>query len=105
MSDAAPHGPTRGVYVGIFVALLCLTGATVLAAETDLGAFNNVVMLGIAVTKATLVVLWFMHVRYGPRLIHVMVGAGIAWLAILVVFVLADYMTRGAVLGGPGPMG
>jgi cytochrome c oxidase subunit 4 len=81
------------------VALLCLTGATVGAAEIDLGAFNNVVMLGIAVTKATLVVLWFMHVRYGPRLIPVLVGAGLAWLAILIVFVLADYLTRGPVLG------
>jgi cytochrome c oxidase subunit 4 len=93
------HGPTRTVYVTIFVALLCLTGATVGAAEVDLGALNNVVMLGIAVTKATLVVLWFMHVRYGPRLIHVLVGAGLAWLAILIVFVLADYLTRGTVLG------
>jgi cytochrome c oxidase subunit 4 len=93
------HGPTRRVYVTIFVALLCLTGATVGAAELDLGAFNNVVMLGIAVTKATLVVLWFMHVRYGPRLIRVLVGAGLAWLGILLVFVLADYLTRTAVLG------
>ena len=95
----AHQGPTRTVYVTIFVALLCLTGATVRAAELDLGVFNNVVMLGIAVAKATLVVLWFMHVRYGPRLIHVMVGAGLAWLAILLVFVLADYMTRGPLLG------
>jgi cytochrome c oxidase subunit 4 len=93
------HGPTRTVYVTIFVALLCLTGLTVAAAETDLGVFNNVAMLGVAVTKATLVVLWFMHVRYGPRLIHVVIGAGLAWLAILIVFVLADYLTRGPVLG------
>jgi cytochrome c oxidase subunit IV len=99
VSVVAVHGPTRRVYVGIFVALLCLTAATVGAAELDLGPFNNVVMLGIAVTKATLVVLWFMHVRYGPRLIHVVVGAGLAWLAILLVFVLADYMTRTPILG------
>ena len=100
MTTTTHHGPTRRIYVTIFVALLCLTGATVGAAELNLGALNNVVMLGIAVTKATLVVLWFMHVRYGPRLIHVLAVAGLAWLGILLVFVLADYMTRGTVLGG-----
>ena len=99
MSTTTHHGPTRRIYVTIFVALLCLTAATVGAAELDLGALNNVVMLGIAVTKATLVVLWFMHVRYGPRLIHVLAGAGLAWLAILLVFVLADYLTRTPILG------
>ncbi len=99
MTTTTHHGPTRRVYVTIFVALLCLTAATVGAAEINLGAFNNVVMLGIAVTKATLVVLWFMHVRYGPRLIHVLAVAGFAWLAILLVFVLADYMTRTPILG------
>jgi cytochrome c oxidase subunit 4 len=100
VGEPTHHGPSRAVYVMIFVALLVLTGATVGAAEIDLGALNNVVMLGIAVTKATLVVLFFMHVYYGPRLVHAIVGAGLAWLAILVVFLLADYLTRGPVLGG-----
>jgi cytochrome c oxidase subunit 4 len=58
---------------------------------------NNVVMLGIAVTKATLVVLYFMHVRYGPRLVWIVAGGGFAWLAILVALTLGDYLTRGAV--------
>ena len=99
MTATTAHGPTARLYVGIFVALLCLTAATVEAAELDLGIFNNIVMLGIAVTKATLVVLFFMHVYYGPRLIHVVVGAGLAWIGILLLFTLADYMTRAAVLG------
>jgi len=98
MTAPEHHGPSIGVYVGIFAVLLIGTGATVAAAYVDLGLFNNVVMLGIAVTKATLVVLYFMHVRYGPRLVWVLSAGGFAWLAILIGFTLADYLTRGPVL-------
>ena len=99
MTDAAHHGPTPRVYLAIFGALMVLTAATVAAAELELGVFNNVVMLVIAVTKATLVILFFMHVFYGPRLNQVLAVAGFAWLAILVTFTLADYLTRGPLLG------
>jgi cytochrome c oxidase subunit IV len=98
MSAAEHHGPSIPVYVAIFVVLLIGTGATVGAAFVDLGLFNNVVMLGIAITKATLVVLFFMHVRYGPRLVWVLSAAGVAWLAVLLAFTIADYVTRGPVL-------
>ena len=92
------HGPSLQVYFTIFVCLLVGTALTVYAATKDLGPLNNVVMLGIAVTKATLVILYFMHVRYGPRLVWVLAGSGFAWLAILIAFTIADYMTRGPVL-------
>jgi len=92
------HGPTLQVYVTIFVCLLVGTALTVYAATKDLGALNNVVMLGIAITKATLVILYFMHVRYGPRLVWVLAGSGFAWLAILLAFTVADYVTRGPIL-------
>jgi cytochrome c oxidase subunit 4 len=92
------HGPSLRVYVTIFACLLVGTALTVYAATKDLGALNNVVMLGIAVAKATLVILYFMHVRYGPRLVWVLAGSGFAWLAILVAFTIADYLTRGPVL-------
>ena len=88
------HGPTVPVYVGIFAALMILTAITVGVAFVNLGPLNNVVMLGIAVTKATLVVLYFMHVRYGPRLIWAVAAGGFAWLGILVAFTVSDYMTR-----------
>jgi cytochrome c oxidase subunit 4 len=88
------HGPTIRVYLTIFTLLLVLTAATVRVAFIDLGAMSNVVMLGIAVTKATLVVLYFMHVRYGPRLVWVLAIAGFAWLALLIGFTLADVLTR-----------
>jgi cytochrome c oxidase subunit 4 len=93
MSTTA-HGPTVRVYLTIFTLLLALTALTIKVAFLDLGAMNNVVMLGIAVTKATLVVLYFMHVRYGPRLVWVVAVAGFAWLALLIGFTLADVLTR-----------
>ena len=98
MTAQSHHGPTIGVYVAVFSLLLVGTAGTVAAAFVDLGLFNNVVMLGIAITKATLVVLFFMHVRYGPRLVWVLSSAGFAWLAVLLAFTIADYVTRGAVL-------
>ena len=97
-TTTAHHGPSLQVYVTIFVCLLVGTGLTVYAATKDLGPLNNVVMLGIAVTKATLVILYFMHVRYGPRLVWVLAGSGFAWLAILIAFTVSDYVTRGPVL-------
>jgi cytochrome c oxidase subunit 4 len=91
-----PHGPTRATYLAIFATLLVLTGLTTAVAFVDLGVASNVVMLGIAVTKAALVVLFFMHVRYGPRFIWVIAVAGVAWLAILIAFTLGDVLTRAA---------
>jgi cytochrome c oxidase subunit 4 len=99
MSTTEHHGPKLPVYFGIFATLLALTGATVAVAFLDLGALNNVVMLGIAVTKGTLVVLYFMHVRYGPRLIWAVAAGGFGWLAILIGFLLTDYVTRIPVVG------
>ena len=92
------HGPSLQLYVGIFVCLLVGTALTVYAATKDMGPMNNVVMLGIAGAKAMLVILYFMHVRYSPRLVWVLAGSGFAWLAILVAFTIADYMTRGPIL-------
>ena len=85
--------PVR-VYVTVFGTLLALTALTTAAAFVDLGPFNNVVALGIAACKASLVVLFFMHVRYSSKLIGLAVVAGLAWLAILVVLSLSDYWTR-----------
>jgi cytochrome c oxidase subunit IV len=83
------------VYYLIFGALLVLTAITVAVAFFDLGAMNNVIALTIAVTKATLVVLYFMHVRYSSRLTWVFVGAGFFWFLILIAFVFADVLSRG----------
>lgn len=92
--------PSR-VYVLVFLALLALTATTTWAAFQDLGPLNNVAALAIAVLKAALVVLFFMHVKYGPRLIPLVVAAGIFWLVILIGLSLSDYLMRGW-LGVPG---
>lgn len=88
------HVVSLKTYFIIFGALLVLTGATVWVAYFDLGQLNVIVALSIAVLKATLVVLYFMHLRYSSKLTWVFVGAGFFWLAILVAFTLSDYATR-----------
>jgi cytochrome c oxidase subunit 4 len=91
----AEHIVQKRIYFIIFGALIVLTAATVIVATFDLGRWNAIVALTIAVFKATLVVLYFMHVRYSSRLTWVFVSAGFVWLAIMVALTLSDYMTRG----------
>jgi cytochrome c oxidase subunit 4 len=87
--------PVR-IYLTIFVALLFGTGLTVAAAFVDFPwQFNTIVALTIAVAKATLVVLYFMHVRYSPRLVWLIVGAALFWMAIMFSLTFSDYFTRG----------
>jgi cytochrome c oxidase subunit 4 len=87
------------VYLGIFGILMVGTALTVWAAFLDLGAFNDIVAMAIAVTKATFVVLYFMHVRHSTRLTKITVVAGFLWLAILIALLLSDYFTRGFLSG------
>jgi cytochrome c oxidase subunit 4 len=88
------HIVSRKTYFTIFIALMILTGLTVWVATFDLGRMNAVVALTIAVVKALLVVLYFMHVRYSSRLTMVFVAAGFVWLIIMVALTLSDYLTR-----------
>lgn len=84
------------VYVTIFLALLVGTALTVWAGLRDFpGKLNLIIALTIAVIKATLVVLYFMHVRYSSRLILVVFTSALFWLAILFALTLSDYWTRG----------
>jgi cytochrome c oxidase subunit 4 len=82
------------VYISVFVLLMALTAITIGVATTDLGPFNTVAALAIAVTKGILVVLYFMHVRYSSKLTQVVVAGGVFWLVILIVLVMADYLSR-----------
>jgi cytochrome c oxidase subunit 4 len=92
----ADHVVSVRSYLTIFVALLGLTAATTAVSFVDLGSLNVILMLGIAVTKATLVLLYFMHLRYSTRLTWLVVSAGVAWLTVIIVFTMSDYATRGA---------
>ena len=94
--------PVR-VYITVFLVLLFGTTLTVLAAFHDFTyhafgreiALNAVIALTIAVTKATFVVLYFMHVRYSSRLVWVVVTSALFWMAIMFALTFADYWTRG----------
>jgi cytochrome c oxidase subunit 4 len=80
----------------IFLALLVGTALTVMAAFVDFPwQLNTIVAMTIATAKATLVVLYFMHVRYSARLVWVIVAAALFWVAILFAFTLGDFYTRG----------
>jgi cytochrome c oxidase subunit 4 len=94
----AEHVTSRKVYFLVFGALMVLTLATWLVAQVDLGWANDVVALGIAVTKATLVLLFFMHVRHSTRMTALTAVAGFFWLAILFGLTIADYVSRGQIL-------
>jgi cytochrome c oxidase subunit IV len=81
-------------YIGVFTLLMVLTVITVIIARFDLGPFNALVALTIAVIKATAVVLIFMHVRWSSRLTQVIVVSGVFWLIIMLAFTFSDYATR-----------
>ena len=85
--------PTR-IYYTIFGILMLCTYLTVQIAFFDLGIFNTIAALAIAVFKAVLVVLFFMHVKYATRLTWAVVVGSIFWLAILLALTLTDYTTR-----------
>ena len=91
------HGPSLKTYVAVFVALLLLTMVTYSAAFMDFGShsLNVVVALGIAVLKASLVVLFFMHVKYGSKLTKLIVGVAFFFLGIMLSLTMADYLSRG----------
>ena len=95
-SDHAPthHVTSLPVYIGIFVALMILTGLTVAVSRVDVGALNTPIALAIAVIKATLVVLFFMHVIHSTRLTWVVIISSFLWLGLLFVLSFADYLTR-----------
>ena len=95
------HIASVRLYVVVFVALLILTGLTVVVAYFDLGLLNTPVALAVAVIKASLVVLFFMGVRHNTPLTKVVVVSGFLWLFILFGLTMGDYLTR-PWLGVPG---
>jgi cytochrome c oxidase subunit 4 len=89
------HIVSLKIYVTIFLALMAGTALTVWAGLRDFpGQLNVIIALTIAVIKATLVVLYFMHVRYSSRLVWVVFGSALFWLGILFALTLNDYWTR-----------
>jgi cytochrome c oxidase subunit 4 len=81
-------------YCLVFATLLVGTGITVAAAYFNMGVFNPVVALAIACTKAVIVILFFMHVKYQSKLIKMTVGAGFFTFIVLITMTMLDYMSR-----------
>ena len=89
------HVSPLSTYLTIFTALMVLSAITVGAAFVNLGSLNPVVALAIAGLKATLVILYFMHVKYSSRLTKLTVVLSLFFVAILFAETLMDYATRG----------
>ena len=101
MSD---HVSPVSLYLTIFGALMVLTGVTVGAAYIDLGAFNFSVAIAIACFKASLVVWYFMHVKYQSHMTKLTVATGLFFLAILLGMSLIDYVSRDFYNALPAPV-
>ena len=92
----AAHGDeVVRTYILTFLALFVLLGVTVAASWFPFGNFGIIVAMTIAIIKATLIVLFFMHVKDGTRLIWVFSGASFLWLVIMIGLLMSDYLTRG----------
>ena len=90
MSHVAP----KSQLFAVFAALMVLTVATVLVSRLNLGYFNLPVAMAVAVTKALLVILIFMEVKYSPKLIQVTAAVGFVFLGIMILYTMTDYLSR-----------
>jgi cytochrome c oxidase subunit 4 len=91
----AGHVSPKSVYYAIFGALMVFTVITVEVARYNLGSLNFPVAIGIAITKATLVILFFMHAKYSSKLTKLFVGTAFFFLAILLGLTMTDFLSRG----------
>ncbi|HEY6333698.1 MAG TPA: cytochrome C oxidase subunit IV family protein [Blastocatellia bacterium] len=82
-------------YFIVFAVLLIMTGTTCAVSFVDLGRMNAIVALLIAGFKASLVALFFMHVKYGPRINRLVLVGSLFWLVLLLSLTIADYLSRG----------
>ncbi|SIO57008.1 cytochrome c oxidase subunit 4 [Singulisphaera sp. GP187] len=94
-AHTTPHVLPKSTYYAVYAALMVLLVATVGFAFIDLGSFNFPVTMAIAVAKALMIALIFMHVYYSERLVWVFAGASFLWLGIMITYTLNDYFTRG----------
>jgi cytochrome c oxidase subunit IV len=88
------HVLPKKLYFMVFLSLIVLTAITTAVAFIDLGPFNTVVALVIAVMKASLVVLFFMHLKYQTGMTRVVILAALLWLAVLIGITMSDVFTR-----------
>lgn len=85
------------LYAFVFITLLILTGVTWQIAYIDLGRWNTVVALVIAVGKASLVGAFFMHLRWSASTVRLVLFAAAFWLAIMITLTIGDFFSRGTI--------
>ncbi|HVA46429.1 MAG TPA: cytochrome C oxidase subunit IV family protein [Pirellulales bacterium] len=103
--DSSHHAPPHPSVLGLvanFFALMLLLAATIAIAEIDLGRGNFIASTGIAAAKMTLIMLFFMNLRYSKPLTRLVACAGFFWLAIMFGLSFSDYITRGWLAAGGG---
>ncbi|MBV9475609.1 MAG: cytochrome C oxidase subunit IV family protein [Acidobacteria bacterium] len=98
-SDHVGHAPAHHeasltAYFVVFFALMVFTVLTVAASRVNLGVWNTPLALAIAVTKAVMVILWFMHVIHSPRMTWIVIISSFLWLGVMFVLIFSDYLTR-----------
>jgi len=89
------HVVPKRVYFLVFITLIIMTWVTAFVSTVDLGRWNIFVALAIAIFKASIVVLFFMHVWYSTRLTKMIVMGSIFWLVLLLFLTMVDFWTRG----------
>ena len=90
----AEHIASRKFYILIWAALMILTGVTAAVSRIDLGSFNAPIAMLIAATKATLVALFFMHMRWNDRVVRVAGAFGVVLILIMFALTCSDFFTR-----------
>ena len=95
MESSHDHIVPVRTYLLIFAALMVLLVLTFVASTWAAGIAGLVIALTIAITKATLIILYFMHVRYSGRVVWVFVLAGFFWLGIMFTIMFADRFAGG----------
>jgi caa(3)-type oxidase subunit IV len=83
------------VYLGVYAALIAGFLLNLGLSQVDLGIFNLIIGLSLAFVQMVLVMFYFMHARYSPRLIWLFAVMGFYWLGVFVVLGLNDYISRG----------
>ena len=90
------HIAPIGMYIKVFLALFVLTIVTYLVALVDLGKMSDVVAVGIALFKASLVVMFFMHLKYSAKILWLVAVSGLVMTIVMFCFTMSDYVSRAA---------
>lgn len=114
MNQAKIHIVSVRAYVIILAALMAFLILTIVLAFFDIdawsrshhlgGGWNTAIALTIAVIKAMLIALMFMHLKFSPRLTWIFASAGVVWLGIMLTLTMTDYLTRNSAIA-PSPRG